>query len=281
MAINFNLEQAIAVFFYYMVIADGEVDAHEINYIGEHSFCKQFNVPDHLDFVLSVIKSDLDLIDIIKTEFPLLFIEKDKNFRSQMMHALIDLVVFNSTRGDGEIDDSENAFLTLVSGVIGCKDGELLEFIEECNDNSSDYNYYEISDKELDYITLEQAIAVCFYYMVIADGEIDPQEIEYVNRNPFCIRFNVPNHLDFVVSLIKSDLNVIDLIQNKLPVLFTQKDKIFRSHMMHALIDLLIHNSNRGDGEIDETENRLLSLIANVIGCQDGELLEFITDRNY
>ena len=281
MVINLNLEQGIAVCFYYMVIADGEVDAHEINYISKNSFCQQFNVPSHLDFVLSVIKADLDLIEIMKNEFPILFIDKDKNFRSQMMHALIDLVVFNSTRGDGEIDDGEDAFLTLVADVIGCKDGELLDFIEECNQHeSSDDNAYDTSEKDLDNITLEQAIAVCFYYMVIADGEINSQEIEYVNSNPFCKRFNVPDHLDFVFSLKQSDLNVIDFIENKLPVLFTQKDKSFRSHMIHALIDLLINNSNRADGEIDEIENRLLTLIADVIGCKDGELLEFITDRS-
>ena len=101
-------------------------------------------------------------------------------------------------------------------------------------------------------ITKNQAISLCYYYMVSADGIVHPNEIEWIRISPIAQKYKVLEHLGWFQSVIKGKeeqmaRDVVEKImkENTLKSLpKKQRDEIAG--------DLLLLSA--ADGEIDKSE---------------------------
>lgn len=122
--------------------------------------------------------------------------------------------------------------------------------------------------------TLEQAIAILFYFMIAADGVIDPDEIKYIQENDFCIKHNMVDHVDIFSEFAAQD-DAVERLQPQLMSVFSDCDLAFRTEFINNLTPLIF-----ADGDVSDSETRLMGICSVVIGGSVDELNQIMKERN-
>ena len=125
---DFTLAEVVTSCALYTSGSDGNFDENELAVIINHPFFSQYDAGANKQVFLDLVNSG-NLNDIMKSEFPKVFESCDMGFKTEMVNALVKIII-----ADGEIEEAELVILMFIGELMGLSGEEVTAIIKAEND---------------------------------------------------------------------------------------------------------------------------------------------------